>query len=162
MELLHEPEFWVLIAFVIGVGIMAWKGSGMLNAVLDSRAQRIRAQLDEARRLREEAEAALADYQRKQRDAMSEAQEIVKHAEAEAERVSRQAVIDLEAALKRREEQARDKIAQAETKALAEVRGVAVEVAIDSVRILLRETLTAARGAALIDQEIQDLPKLLH
>jgi F-type H+-transporting ATPase subunit b len=162
MELLREPEFWVLIAFVLGVGLMAWKGSGVLNGVLDARAQRIRAQLDEARRLREEAEAALAEYQRKQRDAMGEAQEIVKHAEAEAERVSRQAVIDLEAALKRREEQAHDKIAQAETKALAEVRAAAVDVAIDSVRILLRETLDAARGAAVIDQVIQDLPKQLH
>ncbi len=162
MELLRDPEFWVFIAFVIGVGIMLWKGTGMLNTVLDARAQRIKAQLDESRKAREEAEAALAEYQRKQRDAMTDAQEIVRHAEAEAERVSRQAVIDLEAAIQRREEQARDKIAQAEAKALAEVRAAAVDVAIDSVRILLKERLDKARGASLIDEVIGELPARLH
>jgi len=55
MELLRDPEFWVFIAFVIGVGIMLWKGTGMLNSMLDARAQRIKAQLDESRKAREEA-----------------------------------------------------------------------------------------------------------
>jgi F-type H+-transporting ATPase subunit b len=162
MEFLHGPEIWVAVAFAVALGLIWWKGIALLNTPLDARAQRIRAQLDEARRLREEAEAALAEYQRKQRDAMSEAQEIVKHAEEEAERASRQAVLDLDAAIKRREEQARDKIAQAEAKALAEVRAVAVDVAIESVRALLKDTIDAARGTALIDQVIQDLPKQLH
>ncbi|HVJ53846.1 MAG TPA: F0F1 ATP synthase subunit B [Aliidongia sp.] len=162
MELLRDPEFWVFVAFVIAIVLMVWKGGGQVTSILDNRAQRIRTQLDEARRLREEAEAALAEYQRKQRDAMTEAQEIVKHAEAEAERVAQQAVIDLENAIKRREEQARDKIAQAEIRALAEVRAAAVDVAIDAVRVVLQESIDATRGAALIDQVIHELPQRLH
>ena len=93
----------------------------------------------------------MAEYRHKQRDAIAEAQDIVVHAQAEAERVAKQAEIDLEAAIKQREEQARDKITQAEVKALAEVRGVAVDVAIEAVRVLLAETLDTKRGAGLID-----------
>ena len=119
MAFLHnfdfQVEFWILVAFLGAVAILirqAW-GHGHGKS-LDARAQTIRHQLDEAKRLREEAETMLADYQRKQRDAMAEAQEIVVQAQAEAERVAKQAEIDLEAAIKRREEQARDKITQAE------------------------------------------------
>jgi F-type H+-transporting ATPase subunit b len=162
MELFQETEFWVAVAFVIGVGLIWWKGGGAVTGMLDSRAVRIREQLEEARRLREEAEAMLAEYQRKQRDALAEAQEIVTHAQAEAERVAKQAEIDLDAAIKRREVQAKDKITQAEVKALAEVRGVAVDVAIEAVRVLLAQSLDAARGASLIDQAIEELPKRLH
>jgi len=162
MNFLHDEEFYILIAFLFAVAILLWQAWGQITAGLDARAQTIKSQLDEAKRLREEAEAMLADYQRKQRDAMAEAQEIVVQAQAEAERVAKQAEIDLEAAIKRREEQARDKITQAEVKALAEVRGVAVDVAIEAVRVLLAESLTEARGASLIDQAIEDLPKRLH
>jgi F-type H+-transporting ATPase subunit b len=155
-------ELGILGAFVLAVVILIHQAWGTVAKSLDARAQAIRHQLDEAKRLREEAEAMLAEYQRKQRDAIAEAQEIVTLAQAEAERVARQAEIDLEAAIKRREEQARDKITQAEVKALAEVRGVAVDVAIEAVRVLLAETLDAKRGASLIDQAIEELPKRLH
>jgi F-type H+-transporting ATPase subunit b len=162
MDFLHDEEFYILIAFLVAVGILLRQAWGQITAGLDARASTIRTQLDEAKRLREEAEAMLADYQRKQRDAMAEAQEIVVQARAEAERVAKQAEIDLEAAIKRREEQARDKITQTEVKALAEVRGVAVDVAIEAVRVLLAESLDQARGSSLIDQAIEDLPKRLH
>ena len=166
MDLIHnvdfQVEFWILIAFLAAVAILIRQAWGTVTKSLDARAQAIRHQLDEAKRLREEAEAMLAEYQRKQRDAIAEAQDIVVHAQAEAERVAKQAEIDLEAAIKRREEQARDKITQAEVKALAEVRGVAVDVAIEAVRVLLAEALDTKRGAGLIDQAIEDLPKRLH
>ena len=162
MDFLHDEEFYILIAFLVAVGILLRQAWGQITSGLDTRATAIRTELDEAKRLREEAEAMLAEYQRKQRDAMTEAQEIVVQAQAEAERVARQAEIDLEAAIKRREEQARDKITQAEVKALAEVRGVAVDVAIDAVRVLLSESIDKTRGAGLIDQAIEDLPKRLH
>ncbi|MEI9987647.1 MAG: F0F1 ATP synthase subunit B [Aliidongia sp.] len=162
MNFLHDEEFYILIAFLVAVGILIWKAKDQVVSGLDARARTIRQQLDEAKRLREEAEAMLAEYQRKQRDAIAEAQDIVVQAQAEAERVAKQAEIDLEAAIKRREEQARDKITQAEVKALAEVRGVAVDVAIEAVRVLLAETLDQAHGARLIDQAIEDLPKRLH
>lgn len=162
MDFLHDEEFYILIAFLVAVGILLRQAWGQITSGLDARAEAIRTELGEAKRLREEAEAMLAEYQRKQRDAMTEAQDIVVQAQAEAERVSRQAEIDLEAAIKRREEQARDKITQAEVKALAEVRGVAVDVAIDAVRVLLTESIDKTRGAGLIDQAIEDLPKRLH
>jgi F-type H+-transporting ATPase subunit b len=162
MELLHDNEFWILIAFLLAVGILIRQAWGQITQSLDARAQTIRQQIDEAKRLRDEAEAMLAQYQLKQRDAIAEAQEIIVHAQEEAERVAKQAEADLEAAIKRREEQARDKIAQAEVKALAEIRAIAVDVAIRAVRILLAETLDPARGSALIDQAIEELPKRLH
>jgi F-type H+-transporting ATPase subunit b len=162
MAFLHENEFWILIAFLVAVGVLLRQAWGQITGSLDTRAQTIRLQIDEARRLREEAEAMLAQYQLKQRDAIAEAQEIIVHAQEEAERVARQAEADLEAAIKRREEQARDKIAQAEVKALAEIRAIAVDVAIRAVRVLLAEALDPARGSALIDQAIEELPKRLH
>ncbi|MEA2830216.1 MAG: F-type H+-transporting ATPase subunit b [Bradyrhizobium sp.] len=162
MAFLHENEFWILIAFLVAVGVLLRQAWGQITGSLDTRAQAIRLQIDEAKRLREEAEAMLAQYQLKQRDAIAEAQEIIVHAQEEAQRVARQAEAELEAAIKRREEQARDKIAQAEVKALAEIRTVAVDVAIRAVRILLAETIDPARGSALIDQAIDELPKRLH
>jgi F-type H+-transporting ATPase subunit b len=162
MELFADEEFWIFIAFLLAIVILIRQFSGQIAAALDARAVAIRQQLDDAKKLRQDAEAMLADYQRKQRDALAEAQEIVVHAEAEAQRVARQAELDLEAAIKRREQQALDKIAQAEAKALAEVRGIAVDVAIEAIRVLLAETLDAKRGALLIDQAIEELPQRLH
>jgi|HubBroStandDraft_1064217.scaffolds.fasta_scaffold00073_58 F-type H+-transporting ATPase subunit b len=162
MEFWRETEFWIAVAFVIGVALIWWQGGGIVIAGLDARAQRIREQLDEAQRLRSEAETMLGEYQRKQRDAAGEAQEILAQATADAERAAKQAEADLETAIRRREEQARDKIAQAEVKALAEIRAVAVDIAIRAVRILLSRALDQHRGASLIDQAIEDLPKRLH
>jgi F-type H+-transporting ATPase subunit b len=162
MELLHDEEFWILIAFLIAVVILIRQAGGQIMASLDARAASIRQQLDEAKQLRQDAEAMLAEYQRKQRDAMAEAQDIAIRAEAEAKRVAHQAELDLDAALKRRAEQAQDKIAQAEAKALAEVRAVAVDVAIEAIRVLLAETLDAQHGAVLIDRAIEELPQRLH
>jgi F-type H+-transporting ATPase subunit b len=162
MELFHEVEFWIALAFVLSVGILVWKAGPGVVAGLDARAERIRADIEEAQRLRAEAEATLAEYQRKQRDALAEAQEIVARAKEDAERIGREAEAELQAALKRREASTMDKIAQAEAKAIAEVRGIAVEVAVDTTRLLLREKLDENRGSALIDQAIEELPKRLH
>ena len=162
MAFLSDNEFYILIAFLVAVGILIRQGWGQVARALDARAQSIRHQLDEAKRLRAEAEALLAQFQRKQRDAIAEAQEIITRAQAEAERVAKQGEADLEAAIKRREEQARDKIAQAEIKALAEIRTAAVDVAMAAIRVLLAQALDPARGSRLIDQAIEDLPQRLH
>ena len=161
-ELLHDPEFWVLVAFVIViVGGFIKLGPGIGKA-LDDRAARIKTELDEAQSLRDEAQRTLAEYQRKQRDALKEAEEIVAHAKAEAERIGKQAALDLEAALERRTRQAEEKIAQEETKALAEVRGAAVDVAIAAARQIIARQLDAKSGGALIDEAIAALPQQLH
>jgi F-type H+-transporting ATPase subunit b len=160
--LLHDPEFWVLVAFVITLVILVRKAGPVITKALDDRAGRIKAELDEAQKLREEAQRMLAEYQRKQRDALKEAEEIIAHARVEAERAAEQAARDLEAALERRKRLALEKIAMAESKAIAEVRNTAVDIAISAVREILARVLDAARKSKLIDEAIAELPQRLH
>jgi F-type H+-transporting ATPase subunit b len=162
MELLQDAEFWVLIAFVIAFGLLAWKVTPFLTGALDQRAAKIKVEIDEAQRLREDAQRALAEYQRKQREALKEADEIVAHARAEAERNAAAAERELAAALERRRRMASEKITLEEAKALAEVRNVAVEVAIAALRRTLSEDLAPARRAVLLDDAIAALPQTLH
>ena len=163
MELIHDPEFWVLVAFVLAIALVVYlKVGDIVKKALDDRAEKIRSELDEARRLREEAQQMLAEYQRKQRDALKEAEEIAAQAREEAERIGAQGRRDLEAAIERRRQMAEEKIAQAETKALAEIRAAAVDVAMVATRRILRDQLDQRRGAELIDHAITELPQRLH
>jgi F-type H+-transporting ATPase subunit b len=161
-ELFRDPEFWVAIAFVIAVGLVLWKSAPMIAKSLDDRAAKIKAELDEAQRLREDAQRTLAEFQRKQRDAFKEAEQIAALAKSEAERAAAQAARDLEAALQRRQTQALEKIALAEAKATTEIRNITVDVAIAAVRRVLAEQLDQQRKSRLIDDAIAELPKLLH
>jgi F-type H+-transporting ATPase subunit b len=161
-EFIREAEFWVLIAFLIAIAYLVYKTRTIVTGSLDARAQKIKAELDEAQRLREEAQATLADYQRKQRDALKEAEAIVAQAKAEAERAAAQGARDLDAAVERRKHLAVEKIALTEAKALAEVRNLAVDLAIAALRRALTEDLDAARRGALIDEAIAALPPTLH
>jgi F-type H+-transporting ATPase subunit b len=161
-EILHDPEFWVLVAFVIAVGGLVRKAAPMVASTLDTRAERIRTELAEAQRLREEAQKTLADYQRKQRDALKEAEQIIAMAKAEAERAAQQAARDLETAMDRRQRLALEKIQLAESKAAADVRNAAVDVAIGAVRQMLAQELDASRKSKLIDEAIAELPQRLH
>ncbi len=128
MEIFSTPEFWVAVAFVFFVGLLFKPGSKFVIGALDERAERIRSQLDEAQRLREEAQHLLAEYQRKQRQALQDAEAILNQARATAERHREDSAAELAQTLERRERQAMDRIAQAEAEALAEVRAVAVAV----------------------------------
>ena len=161
-ELISGHEFWVAIAFLIAVGGLVYKAGPSITAALDARAAKIKTELDEAQRLREDAQRMLAEYQRKQRDALKEAEQIAAQARAEAERTAEQAARDLAAGLERRQRLAMEKIALAESRATAEVRNTAVDVAIAAVRGILTETLDAERKRKLIDDAIAELPQLLH
>jgi len=162
MEFLRDAEFWVAVAFVILIAAV-WKPvKRSLAAGLDARAAKIRSELEEARRLLEEAQALLADYQGKERQALSEAEGIMRHAAEEAGRNRQAAEGDLAAALRRREQQAMERIAQAEAKALDEVRALSVELALAATRRLVRDNLDAKRAAGLVDQAIAELPQRLH
>lgn len=161
-EFMHDAEFWVLIAFIIAIAFLVYKVKDMVGSTLDARAAKIKSELDEAQRLREEAQAKLAEYQRKQRDALKEAEGIVAQAKAEAERAAAQGARDLEAAVERRRRMATEKIALAEAKALAEVRNSAVDLAIAAVGRVLAQDLDATRRSALIDEAIAGLPPTLH
>ena len=159
MHLLADPEFWVLVAVVIFV-IAVWKPAARaLGGMLDSRAERIAAELAEARRLRDEAEALLAEYQKKQREAQGDAEAIVTHAKDEAELVAAQAQRDLQQALERRTRLAEERIAQAEAKAVDEIRAAAVDVAIAAAREVIAGELDDNRRAALVDAAITALPQ---
>ena len=101
-EIMHDPEFWVSISVIIAVAFVVWKAAPMIGKALDSRADKIRGELAEAQRLREDAQRLLAEYQRKQRDGLKEAEQIVALARSEAERVAAEAAKDLDAARKSR------------------------------------------------------------
>jgi F-type H+-transporting ATPase subunit b len=161
-ELMHDPEFWVLVAFVM-VLVLAWrKAVPGIAASLDGRAERIRLQLEEAQRLREEAERVLAEYQAKQRQALQQAEEIVANATREAERIGRQAQADLEAAIERRTVQTEDRIAQAEEAALIEVRNTAIDVAIRATRAVLAAEIKGQAAERMVEDAIADLPQRLN
>ena len=161
----HEafgPELWLILALVALIMIAFRPAKRAILGALDQRAGRIRDELEEAKRLHEEAQAALANFQRRQRDALGEAGEIIAHAQVEAERLREHAVAELEETLKRREAMAMDRIAQAEAAATAEIRGVAVDVAIAAAREIIAAQLDKAKADALVDDAIQDLPNQLH
>ena len=160
--MLMTPEFWVALAFIIFVVLVWKKAAAAIAGLLDARAEKIRAELDEAQRLREDAQALLANYQRRQRDALKEAEAIIAHAREEADRLRSQAGADLEASLKRREAQAMDRIAQAEASALAEVRNLTVDIAIGASKRVLSGGLPPMQADKLIEQSISELPKHLH
>lgn len=162
MRLFSDPEFWVLIAAVIFVAGVWKPARRMLIGSLDERAARIRGELDEARRLREEAERLLADYRGKEREASAEAAAIIAQAKDEAERVAAQGLRDLEQTLARRQRLAEERIAQAEKQAIDEIRAVAVDVAIDAARAVIAAQIDEARAGALLDAAIAALPQRLQ
>ena len=162
MHLLADPEFWVLVAAVIFVAAVWKPARKALLGSLDERAARIRAELDEARKLREEAEQLLAQYQQRQREAAAEAEAIVARAREEAERIAAQSSRDLDDALVRRQRLAEERIVQAEAKALAEIRAVAVDIAIGAAREVIVAQIDEERGAALLDAAIAALPQRLR
>jgi F-type H+-transporting ATPase subunit b len=162
MELIHDAEFWVAVAAIVFIALVGRRVAGLITGGLDARAARIRGELDEARRLREEAEQLVAEYRTKQQQAVSEAEGIVTHAKAEAERIAAQAAHDLELALVRRQRMAEERIAQAEAKAVDEVRAAAIDVAIKAAHDVIAGEIDGQRGSALIDEAIVALPQRLR
>ena len=160
--LLASAEFWVAVAFVIFVGVLLRFGWKRAMTALDRRAANIRNELDEATRLREEAQELLATYRRRQQDAEKEAADIIAHAEAEANRLRVEAEQELSDTIRRRTEAAMAKIDQAEAQALDEVREAVVEVAVAAARTMLVENVDQTRGDALIETAIGELRRKLH
>lgn len=156
------PEFWVSVGLIILLVLIGKRAYRLVIVALDERAERIRNRLEEAQRLAEEAQALLATYERKQRDAAGEAEQILSDARREVDRLAESAAADLERALQRREELALERIAQAEQAAVDEVRTRAVDVAMQATQTLLVQKMTPKQSDALVDQAIADLPKKLH
>lgn len=161
-SIFSDPTFWVAVAFIIFLalaGKAAWKG---ITGMLDQRAVAITKQLDDAMKLRAEAETTLAEYKLKRDAAESEAKGILDLATAEAAALKVRAEADVENTIRLRERQALDRIAQAEAKAMAEVRATAVDAAISATRTLLQERMAAGQGTELVDQAIVELPRRLN
>ncbi len=157
-----QPEFWLAIAFAAFVGLVSRPLGRMIGSALDGRSAAIAREMEEAAKLRDEAQALLASYQRKSRDALKEAQDILAQAETEARRIREDAAAELQASLKRREQLAIDKIAQAEARAVEDVRNAAVDVALAATRELIEKNLDGDKAKALVEDAIKDLPKRLH
>lgn len=162
MPFYMEPEFWVALAFLMVVVLAYKKVSKAITTSLDARSAKIKGSLDEARKLREDAQALLAEYQRKQRDALQEAETIVSHARHEADRLKKDSEVALQAAIERREKQAVERIAQAEAQAMDEVRAMAVDLAVAAATKLIAQKMAPDAQDALIAESIQALPSKLH
>jgi F-type H+-transporting ATPase subunit b len=159
MALFKDPEFWVLVGFLIFfilVGRTFWK---LLKGGLDARGVKIREQLDEVAKLRAEAQAMLDRYKEKQAQAVKDAADILAAAKEEAARMHREGEEELKRSLAAREAQAMDRIAFAEQAAIQSVRDRAVQIAIRAATGLVAESIDAAAASALVDRAIDDLPK---
>lgn len=163
MAVLMEAETWVAVAFVIFLGILAYVGvhRSILDA-LDKRSARIKAELDEARQIRDEAKKLLAEYQNKRGEAEREADAIIAGAKAEAERMAADADVKLQDFIARRTKMAEQKIAQAEAQALADVRSAAAEAAVSAAEKVLTQAVTGKIAEQLVSQGIEDVKKKLN
>ena len=161
--LIAKPEFWVAVAFFGFIGLLLYYNvPAMLGKMLDERAEQIRAELDEARRLREEAQALLTEYQKKREAAEEEAKAIVEQARREADSLASETRKSLIESLERRSRLVEDKIARAEAQAVAEVRSVAVDTAVAAAERVLAAKVSAQSGAPLVDQSIRALQGKLN
>jgi F-type H+-transporting ATPase subunit b len=160
---LKNTDFVVLIAFLVFIGVLVYfKVPGLLAGMLDSRAEGIRSELEEARALREEAQSLLAGYERKQKEVQDQADRIVSAAREEARLAAEQARVDLAKSLERRMAAATDQIASAEGAAIKAVRDQAVTIAIAAARDVIAKQMTAAEGNTLIDDAIAQVDAKLH
>ncbi len=163
MAFLGTPEFWVAVSFFGFLLLLVYFGiPGKVAALLDKRADAIRHELDEARRLREEAQAILSEYQRKHKDAEKEAGEIIRLAKQESEALAAETRSKLEESLERRTRLAEEKIARAEEQAMSEVRAAAIDVAIATAERIIEKKMTPAASAKLVDTSIKGLKTKLN
>ena len=160
---MQTPTFWVGVAFFVFVGFMVWKKvPSIIGKSLDERADKIRAQLEEARALKEEAQSLLAQFQRKHRDAKKEAEDMIELALEEAELFAKDAEKNLDASFARQLKATEDKITQAELEAVKEVKIAAAEAAVNAATAVLETQLKAGKHDKLVDNAIKDLDKRLN
>jgi len=163
MEIWYNSNFTVGVAFVLFLALLWYFGvHKLIGRALDDRAAKIRTELDEARKLREEAQELFADFERKQKQVAGQADEIVAHACAEAEQAAERAKADLQVSIERRLKAADEQIALAEANAIRQVKDRAVAIAIATAADVLRERLGDDRQQQLVDDAIEDVGQRLH
>jgi F-type H+-transporting ATPase subunit b len=160
---LNNTNFVVSIAFVLFIGVLVYlKVPGLVAGILDKRADDIKSEIDEARALREEAQAILASYERKQKEMQEQAEKIVATAKDEAKAAAKQAKVDLKSAIARRLQAAEDQIASAEASAVKEVRDTAVSVATTVASEVIASKMSTKDAGSLIDAAIKEVGAKLH
>jgi len=158
-----QPEFWVAVAFVILMAVFAYVGvHRTVLTALDHRSARIKAELDDARRLKDEAAKLLAEYKARHAKAEAEAQEIIASAKAEAERIASEAQAKLEDFVARRTKTAEGKIALAEAQALADVRAAAANAAVTAASAILSQSVNGSVADDLLAKGIAEVKAKLN
>lgn len=159
-----NPEFWVGVglALFLGIVIFVAKAPKMIAGMLDAKSAKIQADLDEAARLRAEAEAMLADLRAQREDAERQAAAMLKAAEADAARLAAEAKVKLEEQIARRAALAERKIATAEAQATADVKAAAAELAANAAEQVLAARIAAASSDPLVDAAVGKLGERLQ
>jgi F-type H+-transporting ATPase subunit b len=158
-----EPEFWVAVAFVILMGLFAYLGiHRTVLQTLDRRSERIKAELDDARRLKDEAAKLLAEYEARRASAEREAEDIIANARAEAVRIAGEAKAKMEDFVARRTKTAESKIALAEAQALADVRAAAADAAVAAASTILSQSVKGEKADELLAKGIAEVRAKLN
>ena len=160
---MFQAEFWVAVAFVILMGVFGYFGvHRTILEALDHRRDRIKKELDDARRLKEEATKLVAEYRARRASAEREAQDIITSAKADAERIAAEAKAKMEDFVARRTKTAESKIAQAESQAIADVRAAAAEAAVTAASSIMTQSVKGSVADCLIAKGIQDVRSKLN
>lgn len=163
MEFFRHAENWVLVSFILFIALLVYlKVPALVAKMLDERAAKISKELDEAKRLRQEAETLLAEYKKKRSDAEAEAKDIIAAAKAEAEAYAEESAKKLEDALARRKAQAEQKIALAEAAAIKDVRAAAADLAMSAAATLLKDAASGKAGEKLVSESISAVKSRLQ
>jgi len=160
---MFQAEFWVAVAFLLLMGVFRYFGvHRTILQALDHRRDRIKKELDDARRLKEEATKLVAEYRARRASAEREAQEIITNAKVDAERIASEAKAKMEDFVARRTKTAESKIAQAETQAIADVRAAAAEAAVTAASSIMTQSVKGSVADGLIAKGIQDVRSKLN
>ncbi|MGG7643321.1 F0F1 ATP synthase subunit B [Rhodovulum sp. YNF3179] len=160
---LANTDFVVLIAFLLFIGVLVYfKVPSLLGGMLDKRAETIRSELEEAKALREEAQAVLASYERKQKEVAEQSERIIKNAKDEAAAAAEEAKAELKRSIERRLQAAEEQIASAENAAIRDVRERAIQVAVSAAAEVIAQKMSASDANKLIDSAIDDVKAKLH
>jgi F-type H+-transporting ATPase subunit b len=162
MNMVMDETFWTAAAFALFILAVHRPVGRVLASMLDERAKRIQEELDEAVRLREEAQALLASFQHKQRDAMQEAEEIIEHAKQEALSLTKEAEQAVEDAMSRRMKATMEKIDVAEANMIQEIRTHSIDLAFKAANDMIEKNADKKTSEAMFKQALKAMPKKLH
>ena len=161
MEFFSQPASWTLVAFIIFVAIAIYlKAPSMIGKLLDEQIERVKKELSDAIELKEEANALLAEYERKKEDAEKEAEIIIANAKERAKNYEQSALAKSEEIIKRQEAQSVEKINQAEIQAMSKIRRSIIEKSIDSAEKLVSEKISSKKSDQIFTDSLKDLDKL--